>query len=181
MAKQGFPLHSIAMPVKNPIVDRLLIERREVTGQKIVPRTGALRKLLNVLRNNGKAAFLVDQNTEEDDGGIWVDFFGLPVPVTPAPVAMASKTGSEIFIGFCAPQPGGHYRIYTTESILPPERTDEEATRKLTQQILAAIEREVTRHPEHWLWMYKRWKKTKHPEDADRYPFYADRYAGKRS
>ena len=56
MAIRGFPLHSIAMPVKNPEVNRLLIARREVTGQKIIPRAGALRKLLGVLRGGGKTA-----------------------------------------------------------------------------------------------------------------------------
>lgn len=175
MALKGFELHSIAMPVKNKSVDRLLIERREVTGQKIIPRTGALRKLLSVLRNDGKAAFLVDQNTEKDEGGIWGDFFGLSVPVTPAPAAMAAKTHSEIFIGFCEPHPAGHYRVYVTERIQPPEEAGPEATAKLTQQILSAIEREVSKKPEHWLWMYKRWKKINRPEDSERYPFYASR------
>ncbi|HNX52839.1 MAG TPA: lysophospholipid acyltransferase family protein, partial [Pontiellaceae bacterium] len=159
MAIHGFPLHSIAMPVKNPDVDRLLIARREVTGQKIIPRDGALRKLLGVLRNNGKTAFLVDQNTKESEGGIWADYFGLPVPVTPAPAALAVKTGSKILIGFCAPLSGGRYRVYVTETIQPPENAGEETTRELTRQILSAIEREVSKHPEHWLWMYKRWKK----------------------
>lgn len=174
-ALRGFPFHSIAMPVKNPEVDRLLIARREVTGQKIIPREGALRKLIGVLRNNGKTAFLVDQNTEEDEGGIWADYFGLPVPVTPAPAALAAKTGSEIFIGFCAPLRGGRYRVYVTETIQPPENAGEETTRVLTRQILSAIEREVSKHPEHWLWMYKRWKKRNRSVNQARYPFYADR------
>ena len=135
-------------------------------------REGALRKLLGVLRDDGKTAFLVDQNTKESEGGIWVDYFGLPVPVTPAPAALAAKTGSEIFIGFCAPQRGGRYRVYVTETIQPPENAGEETTRSLTQQILSAIEREVIRHPEHWLWMYERWKSVKHGDDRARYPFY---------
>ena len=175
MAIHGFPLHSIAMPVKNPDVDRLLIARREVTGQKIIPREGALRKLLGILRNNGKTAFLVDQNTKESEGGIWADYFGLPVPVTPAPAALAVKTGSEILIGFCAPLRGGRYRVYATEAIQPPESAGDETTRALTQQILSAIEREVSKHPEHWLWMYKRWKIKNRSVDPERYPFYANK------
>lgn len=175
MALKGFPFHSIAMPVKNPVVNQLLIARREVTGQKIIPREGALRKLLGVLRNNGKTAFLVDQNTKESEGGIWVDYFGLPVPVTPAPAALACKTRSEILIGFCAPQPGGRYRVYVTETLPPPDGSGEAAIQNLTQKILHAVEREVRSHPEHWLWTYKRWKKIPASEDHSRYPFYADR------
>ncbi|MEI7850974.1 MAG: lysophospholipid acyltransferase family protein [Kiritimatiellales bacterium] len=172
MALRGFPLHSIAMPVKNPEVNRLLISRREVTGQKIIPREGALRKLLGILRSGGKTAFLVDQNTGENEGGIWVDYFGLPVPVTPAPAALAAKTGSEIFLAFCAPKSGGRYRVYITETIQPPENPSEETTRLLTQQILFAIEREVRNHPEHWLWMYKRWRGVKPNDNPARYPQY---------
>ena len=175
MALHGFPFHSIAMPVKNHEVDRLLIARREVTGQKIIPREGALRKLLGILRGGGKTAFLVDQNTGENEGGIWADYFGLPVSVTPAPAALAAKTGSEIFIGFCAPLCGGHYRVYITETIQPPENPGEETTRLLTQQILSAVEREVRKHPEHWLWMYKRWRGVKPNDNPARYPQYRKR------
>lgn len=171
-ALHGFPLHSIAMPVKNPEVNRMLIERREITGQTIIPREGALRKLLGILRSGGKTAFLVDQNTPERQGGIWVDYFGLPVPVTSAPAALAVKTGSEIVIGFCAPLRGGHYRAYATEIIQPPGSGGEERTGELTQRILSAIEAEVRRRPKHWLWMYKRWKTIKPGDDPTRYPHY---------
>ena len=148
MALKGEPFHGIAMPVKNPEVNRLLLQQREVTGQKIIPRKGALRKLLGVLRNNGKIAFLVDQNTDEKEGGVWVDFFGLPVPVTSAAAALAARIGSEILIFFCVPQRGGRYRVYTTETFAPPSDTGNEAAQRLTQQILSSIEREIRNHPD---------------------------------
>ena len=178
MAQRGFPFHSIAMPVKNAVVNDLLIKRREITGQKIIPRKGALRKLLHVLRNNGKTAFLVDQNTTEFEGGIWANYFGLPVPVTPAPAALAAKTNSEIFIGFCAPQPRGRYLVYITQTISPPADSSRETIQQLTQQTLTAIECEVRMHPEHWLWLYKRWKIKKPGSETAGYPFYSDAATG---
>jgi Kdo2-lipid IVA lauroyltransferase/acyltransferase len=174
MAMKGFPLHSIAMPVKNSAVNRMLIQRRQINGQQIIPREGALRKLLSVLRHDGKAAFLVDQNTGEKEGGTWADYFGLPVPVTPAPAALAAKTGSELFIGFCRPLPGGRYRVYATDAFTPPTDSTGEAVQQLTQQILTAIEREVRAHPEHWLWTYKRWKTIRPGDSREHYPSYSE-------
>ena len=52
-------------------------------------------------------------------------------------------------------------------------KSAEEAAQRLTQQIISIIEREIRSYPEHWLWMYKRWKKINRPEDSERYPFYA--------
>jgi len=169
---RGRPLNSIATPVKNEIVNKHFIRAREATGQKIIPREGALRKLIKVLREGGKTAFLADQNTPEAEGGIWIDCFGLPAQVTTAPATLAGRTQTEIIIGFCIPQPGGRYRIYAPQTLQPPERVDKETVRKTTQEINATLEREILQHPQCWLWMYKRWKERKPGDNPNRYPFY---------
>ena len=166
------PLSSIATPVKNETVNKHFIRAREATGQKIIPREGALRKLIKVLRDGGKTAFLSDQNTTEAEGGIWINCFGLPAQVTAAPAALSGRTKTEILIGFCIPQPGGHYRVYAAETFPPPETVNEETVRTLTEQINAVTEREIRKHPECWLWMYKRWKIKKPGEETAGYPFY---------
>ncbi len=169
----GRPLSSIATPVKNETVNKHFIRAREATGQKIIPREGALRKLIKVLREGGKTAFLADQNTSEAEGGIWIDCFGLPAQVTAAPAALSGRTQTEILMGFCMPQPGGRYRVYATEKFMPPETVNEETVRTLTQEINAATEREIRTHPQYWLWMYKRWKTKKPGEESAGYPFYS--------
>ena len=174
VARHGYLLSSIALPLKNPYIDNILIQQREVTGQKIIPREGALRKLLGILRNNGKTAFLIDQNTEVKDGGIWVNYFNLPVLVTSAPAALAAKTGSDLIIVFGAPARGGKYNFYVSEIIPAPENSDAATVQQITQQMTTVIEREVCNTPENWLWMYKRWKTVLNPADLPRYPFYAE-------
>ena len=171
---KGYPLSSIATPVKNEIVDKHFIRAREATGQVIIPRAGALRKLLGILRKKGKTAFLADQNTSKKDGGIWVDFFSLPALFTAAPALLAGRTGAEILMGFCAPQPNGRYRIYATKTFDPPQATDEDTMLKLTEQITRATEEEIRKHPQYWLWMYKRWKTKKPGSETAGYPWYCD-------
>jgi len=167
------PLSSIATPVKNEIVNKHFIRAREATGQKIIPREGALRKLLGILRKGGKIAFLADQNTTEAEGGIWADFFGLPATVTAAPALLAGRTGTEILLGFSRPLPGGRYRVYAAKTFEPPQETGEESIRELTLAITRATEEEICNHPECWLWMYKRWKKIKPGSEPAGYPFYS--------
>lgn len=169
----GRPLSSIATPVKNKIVNKHFIRAREATGQKIIPRDGALRKLIKVLRDGGKTAFLADQNTPEDEGGIWIDCFGLPAQVTAAPAALSGRTKTEILTGFCIPQPDGRYRIYAADTFPPPESTDEQSVRALTETINASAEKQILKYPEYWLWMYKRWKKIKPGSEPAGYPFYS--------
>lgn len=170
---KGRPLNSIATPVKNEIVNKHFIRAREATGQIIIPRAGALRKLLVVLRKKGKTAFLADQNTRVTDGGIWVDFFGLPVQVTAAPALLSCRTGTDILMGFCIPLPGGHYRIYSTNTFNAPQDTDKETIQHLTEKITVATEEEIRKRPQYWLWMYKRWKTKKPGCETAGYPWYS--------
>lgn len=164
-ALQGVDLASIAAPIKNPLVDKMIVKRREQTGQTIIPRKGALRILISRFRKNGKAAFVLDQNTDTADGGIPIKLLGFPMTVSSAPAAMAYRTGTEILIGFCLPQPGGRYRIHIPERIVPPafdkELDMDSVVQELTQKIEDALSAEIRKYPEYWLWSYKHWRR--HP------------------
>jgi lauroyl/myristoyl acyltransferase len=105
-----------------------------------------------------------------------VDFLGLPMPVSPAPAALAYRTQTEIFFGFCMPQPDGKYIIYSLGTIQPPVFDKEKDTtmiiQKLTQQIQDKISDEIRKHPEFWLWSYKHWRRTTGKTYPTNYPDY---------
>ena len=172
----GANMASIAAPVKNKAVDRILIEQRERTGQIIIPQQGALRTLIARFRKNGKAAFVLDQNTSENEGGIVVDFLGLPMRVSSAPAALAYRTGTEIMLGFCLPEPQGRYRIRITQTIIPPPFSKEldvdGVARALTQRIQDGISSEIRKHPQYWLWSYRHWRRTDGTVYPGHYPDY---------
>lgn len=171
---RGFPLSSVAAPLVNPAVDTYLAKLRAVSGQIIIPREGAIRGMLRTLKSGGKVALLLDQNTRPTQGGVYVDFFGLPVPISDAGAALAIKAQVDILFGFCIPDAEGNYYVHTQPKLSPPAKSGAgDAVYDFTQAIAAAIERTIRQHPEAWLWMYKRWKYVPADADRQRWPFYA--------
>ena len=172
----GIDVASVAAVTKNNSVDKLLNTLREKTGMDIIPRDGAMRTLIARFRNKGKAAFVLDQNTSEDQGGIWVNFLGMPTPVSSAPAHLAYRTGTDIIFAFSQPIKNGRYEAHTGQVITPPpfdkSADQKEVVKELTQQILDVVSNQIRSHPESWLWSYKHWKTHAPGSDPAQYPNY---------
>lgn len=173
---RGLDIAGVAAITKNKAVDKRLNALREKTGMTIIPRNGAMRMLVHRFRNKGKAAFVLDQNTAEAQGGIWVNFLGMPTPVSPAPAHLAYRTGTDIIFAFSVPIGHGTYEAHTGPVITPPpfdKQADQEAiVRELTQQIMDEVSKQIRTHPEYWLWSYKHWKNIAPGTDPLKYPTY---------
>ncbi len=169
-ALAGAPSVSVATPLRNPVIDRLVYGLRTRTGQHIIPRAGAVRGLLRTLRNGGRAALLLDQNTRLSEGGDWVPFFGLPVPVSGIVELLARRTGSPAIAVYAHLQADGSYLCEAGPLL---HAADYPESGSLTAALMRDLESRIRQKPGQWLWMYKRWKYI-HPEfAAERYPFYA--------
>ncbi|MFP6904121.1 MAG: lysophospholipid acyltransferase family protein [Verrucomicrobiota bacterium] len=166
----GIPIMGVAAPLKNPKVDEYFQRARKSTGQVIIPQQGAIRQLLKGLREGKTVAVLLDQNTRPRDGGVFIEMFGLPVPISIAPAAMALKTGSEIILVYSRPDGSGNY---TNCSLGLVEIKDDDDPVSLTMRMTAAYETAIREYPEMWFWPYKRWKLMPEGETKPPYPFYA--------
>jgi len=167
---------SVAMPLKNPTVDAMLRKARELTGQQIVEREGALKKLVRCLRDGGTVGLLLDQNTDPDEGGTFVEFFGKPVAVSPAAGILASMTGAEIMFAQVLPRADGTY-LGEAPHVIPPAEIAamdrQHAAQELTQRITGFYEEAIRARPECWLWSYKRWRHIPPGMPKDGFPYYA--------
>jgi len=171
----GFAHVAVATPLDNPAVDAIIGAGRSIPGVEIVTRQGAIRGLLRALRQKRHVALLLDQNTKPEEGGLFVDFFGLSIPMSTAAAVLSERTGAPMLPVFCLANAKGAYTVYS----LPPLQRAELAQRgpdiirTITQTIAALFEQEIRAHPEQWLWMYKRWKYIDPAWPASAYPFYA--------
>jgi len=171
---QGHPLTSIAMPLKNPFADEELNRLREKTGSEICARAGAIRGVIQALRNGRGTALLVDQNTLPEEGGIYVPFFGLPVPVTKATGALWARTKAKIMVSWCIPDENGVYTVYSRAPLMAEGETY--TTEQMAARVTLELQEVIREHPHFWLWSYKRWRFWREEDDRTRYPFYAESY-----
>jgi len=156
------PLHAIGRPLDNPHLDREVEAQRRRFGNRLLPKRRAARGLLRALDAGEHVALLMDQRVPRADGGVELPFLGHPALTTPLVARLSLRLGIPAVPAFSHPAPGGRYRIVFREPIRPEAVAGlegEAAVLALTRLYLEAIEAEIRRAPELWLWMHRRWRR----------------------
>ncbi len=168
----GLPVLCVAKQIGSPAMTALLTNQRMLLGLEVIPVEGAARPLIRALRDGKHVGVLIDQHTSAAEGGVWCDFFGLPVAVSQTPATLARKLGVPVLFVWARPLKGGRTRIEGSDLFLPDPSLPDAAR---TQQLTHAIERVIRRHPSLWCLNYRRWRYIRPDDDPARYPFYARR------
>jgi KDO2-lipid IV(A) lauroyltransferase len=151
------PMSVLARPLDNPLLHGLLESVRRSTGNSVIYRRGAIRRVLRALGANQAVAVLIDQHIHTADS-VYVDFFNRPAATTSALAALALRTGAPVVPVFALPLPGGRFRMVYEHPVEPPRADDPDAIRAFTQRCTDVLEMYVRRYPELWLWMHRRWR-----------------------
>ena len=149
------PLGVLARPLDNPLLHAMLERIRTRSGNTVIYRQGALRRVLRELGANRAVAFLIDQHMHTDV--VQVDYFNRPAATTSAFAALALRTGAVVIPAFGLPLPGGRYR-FVFDRPVPPPPDGPDAIRLFTQRCTDVLEMYVRRDPHLWLWMHRRWR-----------------------
>jgi KDO2-lipid IV(A) lauroyltransferase len=151
------PVSVLARPLDNPRLHAMLEGIRTRTGNFVIYRQGAIRKVLRELAANRGIALLIDQHLHTPDA-VYVDFFRRPAATTSALAALALRTGAPVIPVFALPMPRGRYRFVYEHPVDPPSEDSPDAIRDFTQRCTDVLEMYVRRNPELWLWMHRRWR-----------------------
>ena len=169
-------LCAVARRNRNPGLDKLVNAGRTRHGLELIPERGAMRLMLRALRQGKSLGILMDQNITPERGGEFVDFFGLPVPTTRAPAALARRVGVEVACFACHREKGG---FALDVKSLPKPVAAYTSDLELTQDLLGLNEAFIREHPEQYMWFYERWRlipPDASPEARARFPSYARPY-----
>lgn len=163
------PIGVLARALDNARLNDLLEQVRTGTGNHVIYRQGAVRRVMKTLAAGEGVALLIDQHMHSPDA-IWVNFFRRPAATTSTLAALALRTGAAVIPVFAHPLPGGRYRFVYESPVEPPAEDGPEAIRDFTQRCTDVLEMHVRKHPELWLWMHRRWRDAPVTETRGMFP-----------
>lgn len=154
----SFPGAVVGQEIKNPAVDGLIKDMRELMGLELFPKFEVVPSILSYLKRNGAVAILADQRARIMN--VRVSFFGHPADTTTAPAVLSLRSGATLLPVFIYYEGNDRYRIvFEREVEVPSGLPLKEAVRELTQRITSLFEERIKERPELWLWGHRRWKK----------------------
>ena len=165
---QGMIVNIIYRALDNPVLEDFVAWFRTHTGHKVIPKGGAVKKIVRLLSNNEMTGVLIDQNVSWSEGA-FVDFFGRPASTTTGLAALALQTGAAVIPLFIVRLEDRTHKIIIYEEVKVTKTDDYEADLfENTQRFTGIIEDIVRRYPDQYFWVHQRWKTKKTQAPADR-------------
>jgi KDO2-lipid IV(A) lauroyltransferase len=145
-------------PLDSPTLDNLVLWVRSCTGNVLIDKERAMRKMLRSLAHNEIVATMIDQNMAWQEG-VFVDFFGRPACTTNGLALLALHTDAPVVPGYLLRLENGKYRMVIKEEMAVIRTGDEDADILInTQNFTRFIEDTVREYPDQWFWIHQRWK-----------------------
>jgi Kdo2-lipid IVA lauroyltransferase/acyltransferase len=152
---------AVYMQLSSKIFEKLFFIQRSRFGSVMIPannmREGFMpwRKKLHVL------GLVADQNPGHPGNAYWVNFFNKPTPFVKGPEKAARDKKCPVIFAFITKPRRGYYHC---DFFLASEDVSQMKEGELTKLYVAMLTKNITEHPENWLWSHRRWKWEWKPE-----------------
>ena len=157
----GLQYAIIYRAANNPLVDEFIVEqrRRLMTLTQIPKGKSSVLMIVKAIKKGQSLGVLVDQKLND---GIPAPFFGRDAMTTPAPAWLSLRYGLPIFPTSVERRGGAYFTVKVHDPIaFDPTGDIDSDVAALTAKINEIIEQEVRARPGQWLWLHRRWPKTK--------------------
>lgn len=164
----GYKTMGVSSRIRNPALNKLMIELRESRGMANITRDHCYETLVERLKKGECLIIMIDQDSKKIRGE-FLQFFGHEAYTPIGCTRLAMETGSAIVPMYTIRNDADDTYTFKILPEIPLEQreTDIETIRYNTQKHNDVIEQIIREHPEQWVWMHERWKTT--PEILQRY------------
>lgn len=151
LAKLGREIAGIYRPLNNAFLNERYVETmQEVAGPNFPRGIKGTKSLLRHLRKGGSVAMLIDQHAQE---GHALDFLGKPAKTILSAAEFALKYDALLIPSYGIRKENGlDFDVFMEAPIEPSDPVT------MTQALNDSLGGQITRKPEQWLWIHRRWK-----------------------
>jgi KDO2-lipid IV(A) lauroyltransferase len=155
---------AIVQHQRNERIDAFIDGQRRRFDVETIAMGPSVREVLRALQEKKVVVILGDQSGPRES--VFIPFFGRPSATHRGAAAFALSTGAPIVMVLLVRQPDGtHEAVFEEVPVHGLSGSREEQVTQLTARHAAVLEKHIRLHPDHWLWMHKRWKHK--PEQAE--------------
>ncbi len=154
------PLNFIVRRIDHAYAEKYRVAYNQHHGVNILYKEKGLKPAIRQLKKGEDLVIFVDQRAKAKEG-ITCRFFGKQTKTLPIVAALAKKYNYPIVPMFVVRQANwaSHEIVFLPE--LTYDQSDTVET--IAQRQNDVIESMIRKHPDHWLWIHKKWKK-EYPE-----------------
>ncbi len=164
------PVAFIVRPLADAEWDRIVTERREWFGNRVIRKFDSAKAVMREVRRGTMVGILVDQNVDRHKG-VLVDFFTKKAYTTDgiARIALALRANIHPAFLFRDPERKFNHTLRFGPAIpMDPSAPREDEVVRLTRRCNEELENAIREDPAQWLWFHRRWK-TRPPGEPDLY------------
>jgi Kdo2-lipid IVA lauroyltransferase/acyltransferase len=155
----GFPTYTVARPLDNPLLDRLVNRFRESMGQRMIDSHGSAELSDSLLATGGTLVLVGDQHAGKK--GVWIEFFGRPAACHKALALFTLLNKAPMLVTYVKRiGPAMKFEIGLADYYDPalPGRDDLAGVTELAQWYSDVLEAEIRRAPNQYWWLHNRWR-----------------------
>ena len=165
----GLPVSIVSLDFKNPLLNELFREVRQLSGHRLIGQSQSMLKLMRAVRQRGGAGMLIDLALRIERPGVVIDALGMKMYATFLHALLHARTGIPMVPVTNIPHPDG---TCTVTAHPPLSFAPGASHQQIVQGCWDFFEPFIRERPDLWLWNYRHWRYK--PKGTTReYPFYA--------
>jgi KDO2-lipid IV(A) lauroyltransferase len=154
----GMDANVIVKPFANKLFHYLWNAMRATQNTRFIPNRGSTKAIFRALGRNGAVLFVMDQWAPPSIG-IPASFFGREVGTGFGLALIASKRQTPVLSLYVYRDENGVHNIVVGEEIpLEEQESRQKTIAHMTEKYNRELEEIIRRHPDHWMWLHRRWK-----------------------
>ena len=150
---------AIGRALYDPRIDTMVANARRSGNMKYLHRTENPRTIIRLLSEGTGMGVLIDQDTRTD--GVFAHFLGKLAFTPSAPIKLAMRMKLPVFVASTARLADDTHMVTVTPQVemLDTGNTERDLVLNV-EKVNALLSEAILRHPEQWVWMHRRWKRT---------------------